>query len=136
MRYLVQGLVLAGLLAAPAAAAVTTYECTFPQERARGGGWIPEVVAIADDPAKGTVSVYDPIIRHFAGAPIPAERSEETRARIGFRWQLSTRNKGQAAVMLYRLTYFKDGRPAKMLVQPGGYDNQWSGEGTCRIRTR
>lgn len=130
------GVVLAAVMALPADAAVTAYECTFAYERARGGGWVPSVVVIEDDPARSTATVFDPVIRHFVGTPIPARRGQETRARITFSWTYTARNRGQAPVMLYRLTYYKDGRPAAIQAKPGGYDNEWTGSGTCRVARR
>lgn len=131
---LIAGLI--GFCASAASADLIRHECTFPQERARGGGWIPAVVVINEDTAKSTVMVFDPIIQDFIGQPIAAARGEETRARISFSWKYKTSNKGQTPIRNFRLTYFKDGRPAKMDVQAGGADNKWTGEGACKVTTR
>jgi hypothetical protein len=134
---LAAGSVLLAIVGAGAAAArVTRYECTFAQERAAGGGWIPEIVVVMDDSEAENPTVFDPVIRHFMGNPIAAQRGEETKARVTFNWRFTAPNKGQAAVMDYRLTYYKDGKPAKMLAQPGGYDNKYTGQGTCKVTTR
>lgn len=132
------GMAVAGvvLLAGAAAAKVERLECSFPQERARGGGWVPEILVIEDDRERANVTVFDPVIRHFVGTPLEATRGEETRARITYSWKFTAQNKGQAPVMRYRLTYFKDGRPAALDVQPGGYDNKWAGEGSCKLSSR
>jgi uncharacterized protein (DUF58 family) len=135
LRFLV--MLTAVVLAAGAAAAdVARLECRFPQERARGGGWVPEILVIEDDASKASATVFDPLIRHFVGTPIDGARGEKTRARITYSWKFTAQNKGQAPVMLYRLTYFTDGRPATLTVQPGGYDNKWSGEGACKLSSR
>ncbi len=119
-----------------AAAKTSRLECSFPQKSARGGGWVPEILVIEDDASKPAATVFDPLIRHFIGTPIDAARGEETRARITYSWKFTSQNKGQSAVMRYRLTYFKDGRPATIDAQPGGYDNKWSGEGSCKLTSR
>jgi hypothetical protein len=124
------------MVSGAAAAKVSRLECSFPQESARGGGWVPEILVVEDDTSKPAASVFDPVIRHFVGTPIDAVRGEETRARITYSWKFTAQNKGQAPVMRYRLTYFKDGRPATVEAQPGGYDNKWSGEGTCKQSSR
>jgi hypothetical protein len=119
-----------------ALAKVTQYECKFEQSRARGGGWIPEILVITDDDKSGEIIAYDPIIKHFVGKPIPARRSAETKARVTYVWDLETRVKEQASKMTYTISYFRNGQPAKMRAQPGGYDNVWSGEGTCKVITK
>ncbi|MGQ0567889.1 MAG: hypothetical protein ACT4OK_22870 [Gemmobacter sp.] len=114
-------------------AKVTKYECRFDQSRARGGGWVPEILIVTDNDASGEVLAFDPVIKHFVGKPIPARRSSESKARVTYVWDLETRVANQAPRMTYTFSYFRNGQPAKMRVQPGGYDNTWSGEGTCTV---
>jgi hypothetical protein len=136
LRQIGVALVVMAMMTGIAAAKVTRLECGFPQERARGGGWVPEFVVVEDDTSKPAAKVFDPLIRHFIGTPIDSTRGAETRARITYSWKFTAQNKGQAPVMYYSLTYFKDGRPATLTAQPGGYDNKWSGEGTCKLSSR
>ncbi|WP_374392155.1 hypothetical protein [Tabrizicola sp.] len=117
----------------PAAAKITQYECKFPYEEARGGGWIPEILILTDDDVKGEITVFDPVIKHFVGNPIPAKLSGRTKARSTYTWELSYRNRGQGGRMIYTFSYFNNGQPAKMKGEPGGYDNSWTGEGTCKV---
>jgi len=129
-------LVAAGLciLAVPVAAAGTLYDCAFEQMRSRGGGWIPERLVLVHDPATGKVEVLDPIIKYYVGTAIEGAVSSETGQRIGFAWTLRTKDSAnQTYPMFYRFTFYKDGRPAQMRAQPGGYDNSWSGSGTCKL---
>lgn len=137
------GVMMAGLAilamfgsAETASAKITQYECKFEQSKARGGGWIPEILIITDDDKSGEILAFDPIIKHFIGKPIPARRSAETKARVTYVWDLETRNKGQASRVTFTVSYFRNGQPAKMRAQPGGYDNVWSGEGTCKVGTK
>ncbi|MBN8632488.1 MAG: hypothetical protein J0L76_16745 [Rhodobacterales bacterium] len=135
---LVKCVVAAGLLAVvgdltPAVAKTTQYECRFEYESGRGGGWIPEMLILTDDDVKGEIVVFDPIIKHFVGSPIPARLSARTKVRSTYTWEVVFRNKGQGGRMIYTLSHFSNGQPAKMKAEPGGFDNSWSGEGTCKV---
>jgi hypothetical protein len=123
-------------MAAPALAKITQYECRFAYEKARGGGWIPEIVVVTDNEATGEIIAFDPLIRHFVGNPIAARRSSQSAARVTYVWTLDARNKGQSSRMTYTLSYFANGQPARMRAQPGGYDNTWSGDGSCKLSRR
>jgi len=130
--------VAAGLLAIvgalnPASAKITQYECKFAYEQSRGGGWIPEMLILTEDDVKGEIMVFDPVIKHFIGNPIKARLSGRTNVRSTYTWELVYRNKGQGGRMIYSLSYFSNGQPAKMKGEPGGYDNSWSAEGTCKV---
>lgn len=116
-----------------AAAKITKYECSFPQSKARGGGWVPEILIITDNDKSGEIIVFDPVIKYFVGKPITARRSGETKARVSYVWEYWTNNKGQSSRVTYSFSYFRNGQPAKIRVQPGSYDNTWSGEGTCKV---
>lgn len=135
---MVAGLALLAMIgsAETASAKITQYECKFEQSRARGGGWIPEILIITEDDKSGELIAYDPIIKHFIGKPIPIRRSAETKARVTYVWDLETRVREQSSKMTYTFSYFRNGQPAKMRVQPGGYDNVWAGEGTCKVGTK
>jgi hypothetical protein len=120
----------------PAVANVTEYECRFAQERGRGGGWIPEILVLTENSATGEVVVFDPVIKHFIGEPITATMTSSSDNRRTFTWEFVIQHRGQSPRMIYDLTYFSNGRPAKMTLLPGGYDNSWSGDGTCKVTTR
>ena len=47
----------------PALAKITQYECRFPQEIPRGGGWIPTMLILTEDDVKGEIIVFDPLNR-------------------------------------------------------------------------
>jgi hypothetical protein len=137
------GLAMAGLslaatlgLSAPVAAKVTIYDCSFEFSRSRGGGWIPQQLILTDNDQNGEILAYDNVIKDFVGKPIPARRSAQTAARVTYVWKLEARNKGQSSLMTYTFSYLNNGQPAKMRAQPGGYDNVWTGEGTCKVGTK
>lgn len=112
------------------------YKCDFVQMTSRGGGWIPSQLYLVYNPGTGNAEVIDSVIKHFVGKPIPVRLTQETKARIGFAWTLTIKDSSnQQAPMEYRFTYFKNGQPAQMTAQPGGYDNSWSGSGKCALGT-
>jgi len=119
-----------------ASAKITQYECRFTQGQSRGGGWISEILVVTDNDKTGEILAYDPVIKTFVGKPIPARRSAETKARVTFGWDVDIRVKDQSSRMTYTMSYFRNGQPAKMRAQPGGYDNTWTGEGTCKVSVR
>lgn len=124
---LLTGLVPAG------ARAETRYECTFPDMRVNGG-WISTVVVVQDRGEAGVV-VFDTVIREFDGAPIAAERGDETRARTTYKWVVRTRSRsGQVTPMNYRLTIYRNGLPASIVAEPSGYRNRYTAEGQCRTK--
>jgi hypothetical protein len=127
--------VLAAALAAGAAEA-QRYDCRFASGQARTGGWISQVLVLDHKAGAASALVNDAIINTFVGVPVQAQVVAETRARTTFAWDVQTATRGSAgaqrAVMRYRLTLYKDGRPATITAQPRGYDNAFSGEGRCR----
>jgi hypothetical protein len=130
-------LVMAAFAPGIAQAASTIYDCKFATGTARDGNWIPTVLVLRHDTATGKVVVFDPIIKHFIGNPIDARLSEETSQRRTFTWVVDARNtpsERQSARMAYWLNYYVNGRPARMIAKPSGYDNEWTGDGTCVAR--
>lgn len=115
-------------------AAGVRYDCRFDTGNARDGNWVPEILVLQHDTGSGKVTVFDPVIKHFTGKPIEGRLSAETKARSEFSWVLDVRTVGGASSrMAYTFVYYKDGRPAKIVAAPGGYDNRFSGEGTCKL---
>lgn len=138
-RSIIRGAFCLALTLAPLAAqaAVTIYDCRFSTGTARDGNWIPAVLLLRHDTATGKIVVFDPIIKLFVGTPIEARMTEETPRRVTFSWVVDARNlprEHQAARMNYRLNYYRNGQPARMSATPSGYDNDWTGEGTCTLR--
>jgi hypothetical protein len=126
------------LAATPAAAAFTQYDCTFPPGGARHGNWVPAQLVLRHDGRTGQIVVFDPIIRHFHGAPLPARAAEATAARVSYLWTVELRGlpgRAGSATMDYRLSYFRNGRPARMTAVPRGFDSSFTGEGACRVTT-
>jgi hypothetical protein len=117
-----------------AMAAETLYDCRFKIGSARDGNAVPEVLVIQHETGSSTALIFDPIIKHFIGKPIAGKFSTETKARVQFDWEVRVNNSaGQDFQMFYTFVYYKDGRPAKVVAVPGGYDNRFSGEGTCKV---
>jgi hypothetical protein len=129
----------AGALAAvlSGGAEARRFDCRFNSGAARTGGWISEVVVLDHRPGAATALVNDAVINAFVGVPIEAKVAADTRARSTFAWEVQTETSSgagaQRAVMLYRLNYYKDGRPATISAQPRGYDNSFTSDGTCRV---
>jgi hypothetical protein len=119
-----------------ASAKITQYECRFEESRARGGGWVPSLVYITENDQSGEMLVYDPIIEHFYDKPIATKLTSETKSRKTFTWEVNARNKGQSARFFYTLTYYKNGQPAKLRAHPGGYDNSFNGQGSCKVTAK
>lgn len=126
------------LLIAPVAAAQAEeilYLCKFNPGRQQGGGWVSEDVRLLHDTVKGTIIVNDPVIQEFVGQPIGARIADRTAVRTTFAWEVTVKDpKKQSFRMTYRLSHFSNGRPARLTAQPGGFDNSWSGEGSCRLQ--
>ena len=115
-------------------AAETRYECRFKVGAARDGNAVPEILFVQHAAGGDTALIFDPIIKHFIGKPIAAKFATETKARVEFKWDVRVHNNsGQDFLMFYTFVYYKDGRPAKIVAAPGGYDNRFSGEGTCKL---
>ena len=117
----------------PAAAKITQYECKFTHEQARGGGWIPEILILTDDDVTGEIIVFDPVIKHFVGQPIEAALEARTKVRSTYKWEVRTEVRGRYARMAYIFSYRSNGLPANISARPGGYDNSFSGDGTCKV---
>ena len=119
---------------ATAQAASIRYNCSFDTGNARDGNWVPAVLVLQHDTTSGKVTVFDPVIKHFTGVPINGQMTTETKARTEFSWDLNVRTQnGADSRMAYTFVYYKDGRPAKVRAEPRGFDNRFSGEGTCKL---
>ena len=133
------GVMVTGLLAvlgfaAAAQAAGVRYDCRFNTGHVRDGNWVPAILVLQHDTSSGKVTVFDPVIKHFTGVPISGQMTTETRARTEFSWDLDVRTgSGGDSRMAYTFVYYKDGRPAKLRAEPRGFDNRFSGEGTCKL---
>jgi len=117
----------------PASAKITQYECKFLQEAGRGGGWIPEMLILTDDDVKGEIMVFDPVIKHFVGNPIKAKLLARTNVRSTYKWEVKIEAGGDQPRMAYTLSYRSNGQPATMSARPGGYDNSFTADGTCKV---
>lgn len=127
----------AGLAAAPALAA-NVYECAFP-EREANRNWLPAQVAITHDVESGEVLVFDPLIQHYKGNPIPAKVETDNKARVTYTWRLDGMKdvSGQMVNQAYRLTIRKDGLSAKVSGKALGYANSPDeAAGRCKLHKR
>jgi hypothetical protein len=109
------------------------FDCDFASGTARDGNWVPSKLYIMKIIGKEGLVAYDPVIEAFVGNPVPAEMIDQSKARITYGWEYEAEDSAsQSFKMIYRFTYFRNGLPAKMSAQPGGYDNSWSEEGRCK----
>jgi hypothetical protein len=119
------------LMSGAAAAKVTRYECSFD------GNWMPSVLVIETDDAAGTIKVFDEYIKAHVGTPIDGKLSAETKARTSFSWRFrATSDTRQQTTLDYQLTYYKDGRPAKLNMIPRGYRDNFTTNGACKVSSR
>lgn len=127
---------LVALFAAGAAEAATTrYQCDFAVGNRRDGNWVPAVLVVNHVEGADTALVYDPIIKETHGKPIEGRLGETSRVRTSFTWSLNLRDRERTPVtMTYTFIYYNNGLPAKITVVPSGFDNRFSGEGTCVVK--
>lgn len=124
--------VLACLCAAPVLADV--YECEFSEHEANQN-WLPTVVVIEHDSKTNEVTVYDPLIKHYKGAPIPGKVETDNDVRISYTWRLDGMKdvSGQMVNQSYRLTIRKAGLTAKVSGKALGYANSVEeAAGSCK----
>jgi hypothetical protein len=117
----------AGALAKP-----VTYVCVLDVPASHD--WVPSQVVIRHEPGAANGLVNDPIIRHFAGKPLPAEVAVDNARRITFRWTLkmvTNRTNQTAPQFIYRATIQKSDLSIRISAKPLGYDNFFEAGGTC-----
>ncbi len=112
---------------------IEALECTFVTRNANYG-WLPEVLVVAQVPGEKTAVINDPIIQHFENAPKEVRVAEETAKRLAYRWSVDVKTvtRRQSVTMRYTLTIFKADLKAKISGHPGGYDEEFITNGTCR----
>lgn len=126
--------VVLALSAASEASAKVTYTCTLTSAQSKT--WIPKVLFIGHDQAKGRVVVSDPMVLYFNDRiPVEGRVSAETPQRITFSWDYFAKDsRGQRAKMLYRATWMKSTRKITVQASPAGYPKQFNGTGTCDLK--
>lgn len=131
----VTGLALLAAMAAGAAdAAATRYECAFDVGNRRDGNWVPSVLVVTHTDGAPTALVYDPIIRDTLGRPVEARLADTSPVRTAFSWTLDLRDgRNRPVTMNYTFIHYTNGTPAKVTVVPAGFDNRFSGNGTCTL---
>ncbi|HSF64382.1 MAG TPA: hypothetical protein VLA78_08340 [Paracoccaceae bacterium] len=127
--------VVAGVMAlvAGGAQARDILECRL----AGNSTWVPTIVVVERNPGADEVTVFDPIIRHFHGAPIRARVDTDNAVRTTVVWTI--RDRGQTSTpadVQFRLTHRKAGDSARITVQALGYVGPYEGTGTCLRITR
>lgn len=120
-------------LASGAQAAAVLYECDLT-ERDPDVDWISATYGFVVD--GGAVTVVDPVILNFSGAPVAAHvRADGTALRLT--WTVLVRDASQnTARMSYRAELDTAARRAAVRVRPVGVPQGWSGSGRCTARTR
>lgn len=147
-RLCVMGIVPCVVFAATTAAwaKVTTYECTFDAAASSAGGYISNLVILAEEDG-GPIAVYDGVIAEFVGEPIEAKRAKQGKVYVGepvdpkraqtksvvrYSWAVRIVNAyDQKLRLMYVLEYSKG--QAKLSARPAGYDNNWTADGECKV---
>ena len=81
------------------------------------------------------MTVFDPIIKYFRGAPIRATVAVDNPRRTTFTWSLRARDaQNQETRIEYRLTRLKADNRATLLANPRGYAGPFAGQGPCTAR--
>jgi hypothetical protein len=111
----------------------TVYECQI-QQKAADGGWIPEVVVVAQADGEDTAVVYDPIIEYYLEAPVEAKIDTDNAKRVTYSWEVKAKsNSNQYTRMKYRLTVMKADHTASMSAVPQGYADVFTASGKCKL---
>ncbi|NUB43402.1 hypothetical protein GEU84_003310 [Fertoebacter nigrum] len=126
--------VLACLFGAGAAAAEPViYQCAIAESNA-GGGYLSPQVIISHDAATGEAIVYDAIVHHVHGKPIPAKIVQADAKRLTVSWRVTLRNgTGQVTQMSYRAVYLKGLKSFMLSARPSGFEDIFEGRGTCKL---
>lgn len=135
MRHLLNGCFAALLLSAPLVAhASDVYDCTIRQDAANGN-WIASQIIADYDAAKGEVVIFDPIIKHFAGAPLAGKVEAANDKRLTFTWRLNDAESrvGEDVNFIYRLTIIKKNNNASVVAQALNYAGPFSASGKCKL---
>lgn len=125
------------LLSAPALA-TDIYECAFAKHSAHGN-WLPTVVVIEHDAKTNDVTVYDPLIKHYKGKPIPGKVETDNDKRVSYTWKLDGMKdvRNTTVSFAYRLTVYKAGLAAKVSGKALGFANgAEEAAGSCKKHTR
>ena len=122
------------LIAAPAFAATTSYECTF--DRIRKGDWLPKTLFIAHEDGTSNATVMDPIIHQYNdGQPMRARVATNNSRRITFAWRVKAKSRtNQHAQLSYRATYLRGSSEMTISGLPLGYENVFSSKGRCTVK--
>jgi len=137
MRNAIVALVLAfgSIQATPAQAQGVGYQCKLATT-SQQGNWLPEFLFIGYKPAENLVIISDPIILYFNDRqPVKGKLESDTDNRISVTWRLETKSgTGQFVRMAYRATIFKATGKLSISAKPLGYQDTFTGRGTCEAR--
>lgn len=100
------------------------------------GRWIPEFLFVGYRPAENLVIISDPIILYFNDRqPVQGKLETDTDQRMSVTWRLETKSgAGQFVRMAYRATIFKATGKLSISAKPLGYEDSFTGSGTCETR--
>ncbi len=128
-------LALVAVLSAQSAMAADVYQCSVKKNGR--GNWIPEFILISHDTKNNSVVVIDPVIDHFHGGPIKGRLDIDNKVRTTFRWKVRAKDKSsQHGTLGYAATYQKASGKVTVSMFPAGYDNSFSGKGTCTKKSK
>lgn len=133
-RCLFSTLALAGMLAAGSTTA-ETYTCKFVQSGP--GKTIPEVVVIEHDTGSGRVSVIDPFINNYVGAPLTGTLKSKNETRTLFAWQLPAlkdENGHWIPGIAFSVNIIRASGQASISSAPSGNYERARGSGNCSVK--
>ena len=133
----VAGAIAAGLMLLPGiASALTTNTCSL--NVAASQNWVPELVVVTHDEAKGKIIVADPVIMYFNDRqPVEGRIAVNNNKRITFNWELKASDaSGQRATMDYRMTYLRGNNTVSIQAQPLGYESGYQATGICEVKRK
>ena len=125
---------LALILPSTAFAAVTDYECALKE--CGTSGWISREPILQHDAAQGKVVVVDSVILSLGPDPVAGRLVLETGAQITFGWEVKSphdRNGTIAPSMILQITIAKATGAAAIQARPTGFEDIFTGKGTCKI---
>ncbi|MFC2967811.1 hypothetical protein [Acidimangrovimonas pyrenivorans] len=125
-------------VAGQAAGRTVVYKCSY--HNPPPGGGLNSPIFFKVDTAMRTGVVYDGLIKHVFGKPIPVSVTVDNDKRMSFRWVVhgihGTEN-GRATtkmVLRYAATIVKASHSFQAFSSFDGADNSFSGHGSCAIQ--
>ncbi len=129
-------IIVVGILAtalATTTASATQLHCKV-KPSASQGGWISPEFVFQFDAAANEATVIDGLIDYYFKKPIEAKLTHKDGVKETLSWNVQTGDHtGQLTKLIFRASYFYKDDSFTVSAIPGGYDNSFSGRGTCEL---